>query len=163
MFWGQTPLSPLTQTGEMRLSMKETSIEEDTHLLTRARLSLSPVESGEATRSIRIYEGERVIAVVQDVGSSTTMVLWAIVFASIVVGASLGTIVGRMSLSSDYDRMAVERAGDHSAHTLPITAEAGPDLSRAHNTGYVMNGDVQVSEQSSIMPRSHGMRGTNPG
>jgi hypothetical protein len=115
--------------------MEKTFIAQDARLLTRTRGSLSPVESGEANRSIRIYEGERVIAVAQDVGSASTMVLWLIVFASIVVGASLGTIVGRLSLSSDYGRTAIERAGDRSSHALPTPTGAASDLSHAHKTG----------------------------
>lgn len=67
--------------------------------------------------------------------------IWGILFAAVAVGASLGTLVGRMSAIADQETRSNERARVSSPNPLPVPADAmlpHPDL-RNPSTGSSLN------------------------
>lgn len=48
--------------------------------------------------------------------------IWAILFAAIAVGASLGTIAGKMSVSADLDTEADGQTRDGNPNPLPVSS-----------------------------------------
>jgi len=54
--------------------------------------------------------------------------IWAILFAAVAVGASLGTIAGKMSVSADLDTKVEGQTRDGNPNPSPVPAGAGEML-----------------------------------